>query len=1192
MRSPIISLILIVVFLFPSLANSQNWNKVDKIKQAIENFQWADALSLLRQDSIELNSSEKGGAVFNALRGSIHLNQDQIADAAACLDKSISFFRNNSPQAGETTNMVEEKTRLQAYVDWADAYSEIDANQGLNCIHTALSYFESRNMIKDEEYISLLISLMQIDPSNQSIQKARAQLLKIRNTIADEDYSLWGKIYLCQSIIAVNQGNITAAKESLNKSINFFKKYPNYEKKDGYIGALGNLSSISYYSGDYEAAKQYLLECYSLMHVAAPAMAAKLSMNFAETIISDGRIDDAISFAQKARNDYLALNDPLHADAIKSQIDNWKNLSKTSKFTDDGTFSIQNIMSKGLAEFEEGRIDAAIQIYNQALQMIEDHINEGEEMLSMYANQCQLLANAYAYIGNLQDAETIYNKGLSTIKKVDESSWIYRNLLYGLGLYYTAVMDATHAWETFNELKYQYEKNYDFSSSYYTMLIDMANLSGRTNDHVNQYLFSQMAIEYFSSNSSSLNNDYDLMRAYQFNAKSAALLNNNSVALSSIQKAQRIAESHKEFEPFLPTIYHTMGTIDLALNKKDANDQTAKYFRKAYELQRDIDSGEAWAAIEYAHGNDRLCRETTATVCNMIKENVLSLFSFMPSAERETYWQTMQYNLLLDNSLLLHSSENDTQALQTIYDNLLFSKGLLLKTSNLISAEIKKADNSEDNDLYQRVQNLYTLLDDDQLSGDSKRQIKEEIKTIEKSLSIKYASIDNLQKYLSKSWKDVQKQLDGDEVAIEFALLSSLKRSMPFLLDSLNLNNDYYAFIINKQSKAPIAVRLCSDRTLQQLLEQQGQETEEWISRVYPQSESNQANELLMYKYLWHAIDSVLDGHVRTIYYSPYGGLNAVSFAAINDGKKCLAEKYELHQVSTTGDIADVKAQQKPSIHSATIYGGILYDIPKEKLVAESHRYSKPSAIANQPNAQEYMAMKTRGRGSISGLADEWGYLEGTQAEANKLKQCMEQQHLDVLLLDSTRANEESLKALSGKPSNIIHIATHGFYVSSEKDDLESIYFMNQNKAWRRQQTRENAMLRSGLVFAGANRAWTGEDIIEGIEDGIATAEEISQLDLRGTDLVTLSACQSGLGDVQSSEGVFGLQRAFKMAGVQSLIVSLWPVSDDVTIEFMEIFYSQWLNGSTKDAAFRKAQSEIKKTYKNPFYWAAFVMID
>ena len=129
MRNLFISLILIVVFLFPSLANSQNWNKVDKIKQAIENYQWADALSLLRQDSIELNSSEKGGAVFNALRGSIHLNQDQIADAAACLDKSISFFRNNSPQAGETINMVEEKTRLQAYVDWADAYSEIDADQ-------------------------------------------------------------------------------------------------------------------------------------------------------------------------------------------------------------------------------------------------------------------------------------------------------------------------------------------------------------------------------------------------------------------------------------------------------------------------------------------------------------------------------------------------------------------------------------------------------------------------------------------------------------------------------------------------------------------------------------------------------------------------------------------------------------------------------------------------------------------------------------------------------------------------------------------------------------------------------------------------------------------------------------------------------------------------------------------------------
>lgn len=127
-------------------------------------------------------------------------------------------------------------------------------------------------------------------------------------------------------------------------------------------------------------------------------------------------------------------------------------------------------------------------------------------------------------------------------------------------------------------------------------------------------------------------------------------------------------------------------------------------------------------------------------------------------------------------------------------------------------------------------------------------------------------------------------------------------------------------------------------------------------------------------------------------------------------------------------------------------------------------------------------------------------------------------------------------------------------------------------------------MNRTGLLFAGANRAWTGRDIIDGIEDGILTANEISNLNLSSTDLVVLSACETGLGENLASEGVFGLQRAFKLAGVKTIIMSLWKVPDAETSQLMKLFYDNWLNGMEIHEAFRKAQLAIKAEKPNPYF--------
>ena len=138
----------------------------------------------------------------------------------------------------------------------------------------------------------------------------------------------------------------------------------------------------------------------------------------------------------------------------------------------------------------------------------------------------------------------------------------------------------------------------------------------------------------------------------------------------------------------------------------------------------------------------------------------------------------------------------------------------------------------------------------------------------------------------------------------------------------------------------------------------------------------------------------------------------------------------------------------------------------------------------------------------------------------------------------------------------------------------------------------EDPLIRSGLILSGANKAWLGESPPKGQEDGILTAYEISHLDLTDTELVVLSACETGLGDIDGTEGVYGLQRGFKLAGVKYIIMSLWKVPDHETQELMVLFYKKWLEGGLEiPEAFRAAQQEMRKKYEHePEKWAGFVL--
>ena len=217
--------------------------------------------------------------------------------------------------------------------------------------------------------------------------------------------------------------------------------------------------------------------------------------------------------------------------------------------------------------------------------------------------------------------------------------------------------------------------------------------------------------------------------------------------------------------------------------------------------------------------------------------------------------------------------------------------------------------------------------------------------------------------------------------------------------------------------------------------------------------------------------------------------------------------------------------------------------------------------------------------------------MPGTLEEATEIQSVIKKNAIPVTFYQGEEGTEEQFKALESNAPSILHISTHGFYFP-ENELSESVRNIINPKV--QFVFSENPLLRSGFILAGGNRAFQGAVIPVGIEDGVLTASEISHLNFFNTKLVVLSACQTGLGDVKGNEGVYGLQRAFKMAGVDYLLLSLWEVPDEATKELMAAFYKNWFSGKDIRTAFKDAQNQLKEKYKDvpgaAFAWAAFVL--
>jgi len=232
-----------------------------------------------------------------------------------------------------------------------------------------------------------------------------------------------------------------------------------------------------------------------------------------------------------------------------------------------------------------------------------------------------------------------------------------------------------------------------------------------------------------------------------------------------------------------------------------------------------------------------------------------------------------------------------------------------------------------------------------------------------------------------------------------------------------------------------------------------------------------------------------------------------------------------------------------------------------------------------------------------------WNYLPGTLNEVQNISNNLNNSKVNFTKLIAHDANEVNFKKEAGE-AEILHIASHGFFFPDpeqvEKEMSRRVEKSNEDESMAFRGTtnyanwsfviNKNPLMRTGLVLAGANDVWHRESLEEG-DDGILTAAEISNMNLFNTKLVVLSACEKGLGDIKGSEGVYGLQRAFKMAGVKQIIMSLWQVPDKETSEFMTTFYNILILEKDVRKAFSITQKKMRDKY-DPFYWAAFVLVE
>lgn len=531
--------------------------------------------------------------------------------------------------------------------------------------------------------------------------------------------------------------------------------------------------------------------------------------------------------------------------------------------------------------------------------------------------------------------------------------------------------------------------------------------------------------------------------------------------------------------------------------------------------------------------------------------------------DRKELWSTLQSDYESLQYLCFVAKDSVPQLITKAYNNQLNTGGILLRGTENIAQAIRK--NGDEkliilyNDwLYKKNQVIdWATWDSTQrkLAAIDLKLETDKANEMEQQLAQQSLIFRNAIDTISVEWQQVQAALQKGEAAVE--IVQFRKKGKVGLTDTIH----YAAFILTPETKTvPIYVPLPFGNKMEG----------EWATE-YQNHIEDSVNTLSFSRYFQPILAHIKDA--KHIYFAADGVYHKLNLnTLLDEDGKYLVEKYTIHHIASTRDLATRKATETfPENATAVLFGN-----PACKISEKEHESLTVGFQKSIASTSSIYSSHTEGR-------DEFNDLPAAKAEVIAIGNLLQKHHFQVKTYLEKQALEEEVQNL--KHPSIVHFATHGGFNEDTIQFKEKDYYFY-----------ENPMYKSMLYFVGAeNTALSLSDSTQTKhEDGILYAAEAALLDLQGTDLVALSACETGLGTIQNGEGVWGLQRAFRIAGAKNLMMSLWAVNDKSSEEFMTTFFENWLEKKMpKYAAFQQAQLSLMEEYKNePKKWGGFILLE
>lgn len=797
--------------------------------------------------------------------------------------------------------------------------------------------------------------------------------------------------------------------------------------------------------------------------------------------------------------------------------------------------------------------------------------NGGPNQLN-YQNVAVNLANLYVSEGRIPEAEKIFSTALSYYRSQTENPEAevsYFSTLNNRALALHSLSLYDEAISIYTELLFHDSKVYGNDHPFYSItlnnlanvLISKGQLAG-ARELLRQSLEVSMAV----------NGPESTDAAIQYNniANTFRLEGNYDSALLLYRQASAIflKESGAESLEYGTSLFN-IGKALLGKNSPEAK----AYLLKALKLRKKQLGtkhpryGEVLQKLAFYHwktNNTKVAHDYFNQLLANYYEQVDMYFPILSEEEKaKFYYSKFKVDQEAYISFVLDKLNTDSRALGSLYDLALNTKGLIFYASQKVRVAILQ---SKDQELIAKYENWLSVKEKIAKAHSEGSEEASSLKrtdsllvlanVLEKELVVKSAEFKNVYSKRVYSWQEVQQKLKPGEAAIEVIRFRTFS---PDEEGYFSGKVNYVALVLTTETKT--GPRIVTWKN--------GGEMEGRLLSYYRNTTRFQMTDTLSYNQFWKPLQEVLKG-INKVFFCPDGVFHQINPNTLYNPqeKRFVADEITIELITNTRDLL-TQASSKKSNSGAYLFGFPDYETlkllePKEEEKATAQRSTRALSRALRSG---FLRSFLRGNGIPP--------LPGTKTEVENIANEFKSHADNYKTFFQKQANEFEIKQV--KNPSILHIATHGFFLDDGELSVESA---------SQQKFLDNPLFLSGLILATGISDNHLED-----EDGILTAYESMNMFLDDTDIVVLSACETGLGTIKNGEGIYGLQRSFKVAGAKTLIMSMWNVDDEATQILMSNFYKSLLSGMNKQAAFVNAQQKLREKYPAPFYWGAFVMI-